>query len=229
MKALHFMNSDPVQKALIVLLLMDVLVLFVELDCRTIVRDAISCCPAHHGADEAYSETQRFLAGGGGGSHGLCEYPLVETDNPAGCDSHKYPGLHTAHLALFGTTIIILITFLSELLFMMYLLGPRKFCHQIVYVVDLTIVTASLVLELMFRFGSEKDMWALPGVLVIFRMWRFVRVGHGLVMSTFEVMEHNMHIAMGHIEALEERLEECGDEVPPRPEKLKESESLDLE
>ena len=30
----------------------------------------------------------------------------------------------------------------------------------------------------------------LPGVLIFFRLWRFVRIGHGLVASTYEIEEH---------------------------------------
>ena len=130
---------------------------------------------------------------------------------------------------LFGVTIAILVTFLSELLLVMYLLGPGTFCRQTVYVVDISVVSASLVLEVLFHFASNREMWALPGILILFRTWRFVRVGHGLVMSTYEVMEHNVQLATEHIGALEERLRECGDEVPPRPERLRKDGPLNEE
>ena len=50
---------------------------------------------------------------------------------------------------------------------------------QLTYVVDLVVVTLSLSLELLFRLSSEDVLSALPGVLVVFRLWRFVRIGHG--------------------------------------------------
>mmetsp|Transcript_23055 Transcript_23055/g.42325 ORF Transcript_23055/g.42325 Transcript_23055/m.42325 type:complete len:319 (-) Transcript_23055:469-1425(-) len=232
MKALTFINSDAVQKFFICLLVLDVLILFTELaieayfpSCRLVIRDAISCCPADDGSDGAHAENDmhRVLGGGGDDSH-ICTYPLIETSNQAGCDDHKYPGVHVAHEALFWVTIVILVTFEVELFLMIYLLGPEKFFHQLIYVVDLFIVTLSLVLELLFRAASNQLNEVLPGILIIFRMWRFVRIGHGLVASTYEVQEHKTELAMEHIEELEERLKKHEEEVPERPEKLRRSE-----
>lgn len=195
--------------------------------CNFVIRDAISCCPATHD-DESHSsgsDVQRFLGGGGDDSHGhICTDPLAETTYPAGCDDHKYNGVHVAHEVLFWTTIVILCTFEIELLLLIYLLGPAKFFHHLVYFVDLIIVTFSLVLELIFRHASNQTWEVLPGILIIFRVWRFVRIGHGLVASTYEVQEHNMHLAMEHIEELEERLRRYED-LPERPEKLRKSEA----
>lgn len=229
MKALTFINSDAVQKFFICLLVLDVLILFTELaieayfpSCRLVIRDAISCCPADDGTE---NDMHRVLGGEGDDSH-ICTYPLIETINQVGCDDHKYPGVHVAHEALFWVTIVILSIFEVELFFLIYLLGPEKFFHQLIYVVDLFIVTLSLVLELLFRMASNNLAEVLPGILIIFRLWRFVRIGHGLVASTYEVQEHKTDLAMEHIEELEERMKRynLGDEVPERPEKLRRSE-----
>lgn len=70
-------------------------------------------------------------------------------------------------------------------------------------------------------FGSAME--ALPGILIIFRLWRFIRIGHGLVASTYEVQEHKTHLAMEHIAVLENRLKIYEDEIPELPKKLQES------
>lgn len=216
------------QKILVCLLILDVLVLFTELAidvyvplCPLVIRDAISCCPGQH--DNDHASTTRILSVDD--SHGVCTYPLVDTTYEAGCDLHKYNGAHIAHQILFWTTIVILTTFQIELCFLIYLIGPAKFFHQVFYVIDLFVVTCSLFLELLYRFANfgELDWEALPEILILFRLWRFVRIGHGLVASTHEIGEHKTHLALEHIEMLEERLERHGGELPERPDTLKSS------
>lgn len=238
LKAIQFINSHLVQKILIGLLLTDVMIIFSELAidayfpaCTLVIRDAISCCPAHNDASASAStevddnaHMMRMLSGGGGDdSHGqdhICASPLAATTYEAGCDGHKYPGVHTAHQALFWTTIAILSIFEFELLFLIYLLGPSKFFSQAAYVIDLFVVTCSMALELGLHLAAKVEVDVLPGILVLFRLWRFVRIGHGLVASTYEVQEHKKHMALDHIELLEERLEGHGEKLPERPEKL---------
>ena len=89
---------------------------------------------------------------------------------------------------------------------------------------DLFVVTVSLVLELVLRMLTQKYIEVLPGILIIFRVWRFVRIGHGLVASTYEIEEHKTHAAIGHIEKLEEMLKKYVDDkdIPERPEKIME-------
>ena len=205
----RFINSDIVQKILVVLLLLDVCILFVELGkfmwyrlyhyllqrtanknktsymhimlmctnlflppaidaffpyCKFVIRDAYSCCPddgsyeiddAHGGGD---NNVHRILAGGDTSHSEICTTPLVVTDYQAGCDPHRYPSVHIVHEALFWTTIGILCTFEIELFFLMYLLGPKKFCHHFIYIIDLIIVTTSIVLELIFRMDEILDV-----------------------------------------------------------------------
>lgn len=118
-------------------------------------------------------------------------------------------------------TIVILSTFEIELLLLTYLVGPAKFFRQIYYVIDLFIVTCSMLLELLFHVMSKELMEVLPGMLVLFRVWRFVRIGHGLVASTHEIEEQKTHLALEHIELLEGRLGRYEAELPERPEKLR--------
>ena len=187
--------------------------------CQLVIRDAFSCCPDTH-SDDSHGENsvQRLLSGGGDSS--ICTSPLVVTDYQAGCDPHKYHSVHVAHDVLFWITIVILATFEIELLFLIYLLR-EKFFHHLIYIVDLIIVTSSLVLELVFRLHSKGSLHVIARFLIMFRLWRFVRIGHGLVASTYEIQEHKSHVAMMYIEELEERLKRYGDEVPERPKKLR--------
>mmetsp|Transcript_9443 Transcript_9443/g.14179 ORF Transcript_9443/g.14179 Transcript_9443/m.14179 type:complete len:325 (-) Transcript_9443:149-1123(-) len=226
MKLLKIINSDFIQRFLVVLLVLDVLVLFVELALdaffplsQLVVRDAISCCPPESGyvSSAAKEEGHRFL--GGGGSTEICAYPLEETDYKAGYDYSKFPGIHVAHTALYSTTLVILSSFLLELLALVYLLGPKQFFKQVTYVVDLVIVAMSLSLEILLKHASKEVLSVIPGILIIFRVWRFVRIGHGLVASTYELQQHKLHLAVSYIEELEERVKKYEDE-PTRTAKM---------
>lgn len=236
-KSLRFMNSSNVQIFLIALLLTDVFILFTELaldafypSCSIIEEDAISCCPHIIEEPEGLSPTSsilRLLIEGSGGSHDdICEEPFVETDHPAGCDSHKHHSVHVAHDVLFWLTITILVTFELELFFFIYLLGV-KFFQVPLYVVDLVIVTVSLALELTLHLFDEEVYEILPGILILFRCWKFVRIGHGLVVSTYEVQEHEqlqiVFAAVEHFKQLENMLREKGvTDLPEWPEVVKE-------
>ena len=237
LKALTICNSHIVQKILVVLLLFDVLILFTELAidvffpyCMYVVRDAISCCPADSSSnkvdglvDDGGSDVHRLLAADNGHDN-VCIYPLIETTYQAGCDDHKWHGVHVAHEVLFWMTIVILITFEFELLLMLYLLG-KKFWSSCFYVVDFFIVSISLILELLFHWANMYEYEVLPGVLIFFRLWRFVRIGHGLVASTYEIEEHRHMQAELYIDEIEGLLKKTGcTNLPERPEHLKKEE-----
>lgn len=228
MKLLAFINSDFVQKFLVGLLVLDVLVLFVELaldaffpSSDAIVSHAISCCPSESSTayDAAAKEYGQRLLGPGGGSTEICAYPLEETDYKAGYDYNKYPGIHVAHKALYIVTLIILSSFLLELSALVYLLGPKQFCKQITYVVDFVVVALSLILEVLLKHASKDVLSVLPGILIIFRVWRFIRIGHGLVASTYELQQHKLHIAVEYIEELEEKVKRY-EEEPTRSKQM---------
>jgi hypothetical protein len=136
---LNFIYQTAVQWTLIALLLLDVLILFTELFlgthvsfvfcftcagiggrlltlfvtdfkyplCMYVTRDAISCCPVDGAADD--HSNIRWLADD---SHeSFCQNPLVETDNTAGCNPHKWETVHNAEEALFIMTLTILSIF----------------------------------------------------------------------------------------------------------------------
>jgi hypothetical protein len=158
-RLLAFLNSKGMQHFLIGLLMLDVTILFIELaidaffpKCYIVERNVVSCCP-EEGEPHAFGVAiSRLLADKDDNDYDeLCDAPLVETNNPVGCDDHQYHGVHVAHNVLFSFTMLILVTFEVELLTMIYLIGPKKFFARVFYVVDLFIVTVSLVLEILFR------------------------------------------------------------------------------
>ena len=215
-KILKFIHSKPVQFTLMALLITDVIVLFIEIflsaeypSCNIITRDAVSCCSgvtvseSEQGVDQAEAE-----------EHGLCEAPLIAyPDNPAGCNPHKYPALHTAHTVLFAITISILSIFLLELFLLILCLGKRFFRHFF-YVLDLVVVSVSFALEITFYTSQSDVLSALSGILVLARLWRFVRVGHGIVEATVELAQHRFDTVLEYNEQLEQLLRDHGIEVP---------------
>jgi hypothetical protein len=67
--------------------------------------------------------------------------------------------------------------FLIENLVEMAALGIRKFASQIFLVGDFSVVLISLVLEIVFHVMKSKFQ-EVAELLVFFRLWRFVRIGH---------------------------------------------------
>ena len=118
----------------------------------------------------------------------ICEYPSVIEDvsYPAGCDEHRYSGVHVTEEVLFYMTIVILAIFMIELNCAMIALTPSIFFRQFFFALDYFIITVSLVLEITFHVLSDELYQSLSGLLVIFRIWRFIRIGHGIVELTNE-------------------------------------------
>ena len=67
--------------------------------------------------------------------------------------------------------------FLVENLVEMAALGVHTYFKQIFLAVDFAVVLISLVLELCFHLMNSQFA-ELVGLLVLFRIWRFVRIGH---------------------------------------------------
>jgi len=72
--------------------------------------------------------------------------------------------------------------FLIENLVEMAALGIRKFASQIFLVGDFSVVLISLVLEIVFHTMKSKFQEVVE-LLVFFRLWRFVRIGHVSLLS----------------------------------------------
>lgn len=170
--------------------------------CTFIIRDAISCCPktldSYSQADEhrLLGEASSLTCETGGietgdlhmfrslaevvsdeGHHSVCEAGVDTPQCQAGCDPHKYDGVHTAHTALFFTTITILGIFMIELILLIVCLKPRVFFRKSFYVLDLFVVSVSLGLESFFYAADDETLQSLLGLIVLARCWRFVRIG----------------------------------------------------
>jgi len=215
--------------------------------CQIIVRDAISCCPPaiisgsmmeYAAAGAYYSANATNLDNGGEDHHFLrllsedaeeahhgeedhhsfCESPALDSyEYEAACDPHKWTTVHTVERVLFAFTITILSIFLLELVTMAMIL-QANFFRQFFYVLDLFIVATSLTLELLFHFLHKDILTSLAGFLVFFRVWRFVRIGHGIIEVTAEYAGRDKEAIMEYAEQLEKILQDKGVELPePNP------------
>jgi hypothetical protein len=216
-RILKLLHQTKVQLFLMGLLFLDVVILFVEIfllasypPCNIIERDCIPCCEAEGNdhfrvlvteeSDPEYDEH--------GDNHAICEAGYEPDQGEAACDSHKWQRVHTAETVLFSLTITILSVFLVELHLEMIALGPTVFFRQFFYTLDYIIVAVSITLELFFRFSDEEAVQSLVGLLVFFRVWRFVRIGHGIIEITSELTHHPYQELLQYAESLEATMHE---------------------
>jgi hypothetical protein len=90
--------------------------------------------------------------------------------------------IHTVETFLFAVTIFVLSVFMLELTASMIALTPQIFFRQFFFLLDYVIITVSLVLEVVFHvIGDDAIYEYVAGLLVVSRIWRFVRIGHGIV------------------------------------------------
>jgi len=229
-KAHNFFDQKWVQFTLIGLLLLDILIIFIELflmseypSCRLVKRDCLACCP---GSENGGNHTKRWLAesksseGHGTDDHhdyGICNAttPGYELTGISGCDSHKWAAVHVVEEVLFYCTISILVIFLIENLVEMAALGIRKFASQIFLVGDFSVVLISLVLEIVFHTMKSKFQEVVE-LLVFFRLWRFVRIGHGLLEVSSEMTSKEYEPLFEYIEECEKKLKEQNISIPEK-------------
>eukprot|EP00923_Selenidium_pygospionis_P060029 GHVN01105692.1.p1 GENE.GHVN01105692.1~~GHVN01105692.1.p1 ORF type:complete len:235 (-),score=7.77 GHVN01105692.1:138-761(-) len=176
--------------------------------CSVMRRNASSCCLSSSGF--ARGDVGVFASVGD-----ICESPLEEfADNAIGCHYNgNEHALHIAHTVLFSLTIIILSVFEIELFLLILCLG-RLFFRHCFYVLDLSIVTTSIVLEIVLRVIHYDVLAQLTGILIIARVWRFVRIGHGIAEATIEMSSQRFYQVVSYNERLEELLNLHGVEVP---------------
>lgn len=214
-KILRIIHSNTVQYLLMGLLLLDVVILFVELyltaefpSCSIIERDAISCCMTDGGDDNV----RRWLEGDTK-DHELCEEGAA-SDYAAGCDEYKYSQVHTVDLVLRIMTIAILSSFAIELVILMAACGVKTFFSNFFYILDLVVVSISLALEILFLILDEAQLELLVGILILSRLWRFVRIGHGIFATTYELSSKQHQGHHKYNKKLEAILKENGIPLP---------------
>ena len=213
-RTLAFLHQRWVQSTLAGLLLFDVILLFTELalmtsypQCHLIRRDGISCCAPTGDEDEALR--MRLLAGSGDGSY-YCEDPTLvpKKEYEAGCDEHKWHKVHSAEEAMFYMTITILSIFMVELLVTMWAIKPWIFFRQAFYALDFTIVSASIALESTFHALDDDTLATMIGLLILGRVWRFVRIGHGMVELVSNMNRQQYEELLAYTEDLEAKLKQ---------------------
>jgi hypothetical protein len=222
LKALH---RPAVEIGLACLLLLDVVILITEMSlltfyppCSFVERDAISCCPVLDNNEHVIDDTaNRWLAevhDEHGGGHAYCGEGLEPTDYEASCDDHKWSRVHTAEDVLFGVTMTILAIFWIELNVSMLALGPVTFFRHTFFAMDYIVVTVSLIMEATFKAVGDEALQSAFGLLIIFRLWRFVRIGHGIVEVTHELGHEREEKLLIYIDELEEIIKKSGGSIP---------------
>lgn len=223
MKILKFCHQKRVQYGLMALLTADVILIFTELflltqypACDIIERDCISCC--EHSADNV-----RFLAGGKDEHEEICESGLEPDYDTGGCDPHKWERIHSVESVIFAITVCILAVFFLELNLQAVALGPSVFFHQLFLAFDYVVVAVSLFLELLLHFLHEDRLATLFGLLIFARIWRFIRIGHGIVEVTSELIHARHEDVFKYIVELENVITDNKLTLPKRPPVVKES------
>lgn len=198
---LRLLHRKPVQYTMLALLLLDILFIFTELflmstfpACYLVVRDCLACCP----------DDGRFLAGGG---EEICEAGYATGDGLPECDEHKWHSVHLAEEVIFYGTVFILSLFMAENLLEMICMGAGPYFRHFFLALDFVVVLVSLALELWFHFHNEK-LQEIVAMLVLMRVWRFVRIGHGLVEVTSELTHEWYEDAIRYANECERRLVE---------------------
>jgi len=207
---LKFLQGHIVQYGLTFLLVLDIVIVlsevFVEAEypsCYRISRDAISCCP---------SAGARQL-GGGSTNEPICMPPLApKFDYGAGCDDHKFPAVHAMHSIAFIASATILCLFEVELLATLSALGTLFFKNPL-YLLDMIVVTASLVLDFHLHLGKAAAGESGATILIVARCWRFVRVIHGVTSSSHERDMEQCKETVELARQLEEEAEDLTKEV----------------
>ena len=235
-KVVEFLHTPIVQKTMMALLVTDILLLFLELfllatypHCSIIERDGLSCIKSDSFANvTAHADDDdhhRWLAGDShhGDGYEVCEMGYDSNGVGAGCDSHKWSSVHTLELYVFSMTVVILSIFFLELTVEMVALTPRVFFCQFWFLLDYVIISISLALEVAFKIKQEDIYQSFVGLLVVVRIWRFVRIGHGIVEVTHENVSHQGKELLSYVEELEGLLKNNGINLPGSAKRIHEA------
>jgi len=103
--------------------------------------------------------------------------------------------IHNIHSFLYILELSILGLFELEMFFLFYCLR-FQFFRSLVNIMDLAIITLSIVLEVILHNSSNQSSAA--GLLIFARLWRLVRIGHGILHHTkrkeavIDALENNL-------------------------------------
>jgi hypothetical protein len=98
------------------------------------------------------------------------------------CILHDSLGLQVSDWFLWGISVFFLSCFMLEISASLFAFGPRHFKKPL-YAIDGIVVTASFVLELVFKPSVSTQLESSPSILVVLRMWKVVRAIHAIAHS----------------------------------------------
>mmetsp|Transcript_14270 Transcript_14270/g.23180 ORF Transcript_14270/g.23180 Transcript_14270/m.23180 type:complete len:256 (+) Transcript_14270:106-873(+) len=101
----------------------------------------------------------------------------VESDTAhVHCEEHPY-AVESVAVVMYFASLIILSIFEIELVALVLTLGPVQYLRNLSYWLDTFIINVSIVLEVVLH--ETKDD-ALASALVVARVWRLIRISHGI-------------------------------------------------
>ena len=118
---------------------------------------------------------------------GICSVINASTD--ASCSDVEFhfecleepKAVYQAETVLYYISLIILFTFNFESLILFYSLGFKEFVRNLGNVFDVIVITTSIVLEIMLHESEDGNA---GGILIAARLWRFLRIGHGITFAS---------------------------------------------
>ncbi|KAJ7573651.1 hypothetical protein C8J56DRAFT_981802 [Mycena floridula] len=156
----HFLHIPAFHYTIIGMVLLDLLVVFVELVL------ALLNLPCYTEAQKEFFE-----------EHGIDDIP-----RPANCKLEESTALTNADWFLWSVSVFLLSLFVIELILAGFAFGIKHFKKPI-YFIDAVIVTASLTLEVYFKFGEAGNLKTAPSALIALRLWKIVRAVHAIAHS----------------------------------------------
>jgi len=105
---------------------------------------------------------------------------------------HIPHGVEIAEEVLIATSLVILFVLAFEILLLLVAFGINFFKHPL-YVLDLVVISTSILFEFEFRD-------TVGGLLVIFRLWRIVRIIHSVAIMQEEKAEGKMNKVKSELE-----------------------------
>jgi len=176
----HFIEKHTVEYFLMFLLFVDITIVIIEIyleaifpTCSIIENNNMICCPE-------VDHNHRFLATS---EHDVACDASIEYI----CDDHNH-ALHTTHSVLFGCSVAILCIFEVENFLKLAIL-KGLFLKNSFYVLDLFVVTLSLVLDISAH-SLSKIATEVASLLVVARVWRFARIVHGVYAEHVKSQKH---------------------------------------
>ena len=119
------------------------------------------------------------------------------------CDDMPHDVEEAVHDLIYAS-VGILGTFLIELMLQMYAFGVKQWCSQCLHTFDFIIVFIAFTLELVFIGNPAIE--SIVGLLIVFRLWRLVRVIHVTTEALDLSNELKHHQLQQTIQKLEKKL-----------------------